>query len=171
MTRGVALLLALGIWIGLLAPLGRAQAAETPLSMQISEHLWTVFQTMSSPQSFSIADAKIASTTLLVRFYTQRLFWPAWSDTEGKVSQAETLLEALRGAVYEGLHPTEYHLTQLETLLAEVQTRHRQALPQHPTTLARLDVLLSDAFLTYGRHLVDGRSHPDRSKEIGRAHV
>ena len=162
MTQCVAFLLVIVAWVGTPAIIGKAHAAEIPLAMQVSEQLWTVFQTVGSPQSFSVAGDKIASTTLLSRFYTQRLFWPAWSAPDGSVLHAEALLQALRGAENEGLNSAEYHLVRLEKLLAEAQQRDSQYLPPNPTALANLDLLLSDAFLTYGRHLLDGRSNPDR---------
>ena len=162
MTKYVVLLLAIIAWVGAPGSLRTAQAGEMPLSMQVSEHLWTVFQTAGTPLSITVAGDKLASATLLSRFYTQRLFWPAWSSNDGSVAPGEVLLQALRDAEHEGLNPKEYHLVRLEKLLAEIRQRQSQYLPPLPASLATLDLLLNDAFLTYARHLADGRSNPDR---------
>lgn len=162
MTKYGVLLLAIIAWAWAPGSIRTVQAVEMPLSMQISEHLWTVFQTAGTPLSITVAGDKLASARLLSRFYTQRLFWPAWSDNDGSVALGEVLLQALRDAEHEGLNPKEYHLVRLEKLLAEIRQGQSQYLPPLPTSLATLDLLLSDAFLTYARHLADGRSNPDR---------
>lgn len=162
MTKYVVLLLAIIAWVGAQGSIRTAQAVEVPLLMQVSEHLWTVFQTAGTPLSITVAGDKLASATLLSRFYTQRLFWPAWSGNDGSMAPGEALLQALRDAEHEGLNPKEYHFVRLEKLLAEIRQRQSQYLPPVPMSLATLDLLLSDAFLTYARHLADGRSNPDR---------
>ncbi len=123
MTKYGLLLLAIIAWTWAPGSIRTAQAVAMPLSMQISEHLWTVFQTAGTPLSITVGGDKLASATLLSRFYTQRLFWPAWSDNDGSVALGEVLLQALRDAEHEGLNPKEYHLVRLEKLLAEPSRR------------------------------------------------
>lgn len=162
MTTYVVLLLVIIAWVGAQGSIRTAQAVEMPIARQVSEHLWTVFQTAGTPPSITVGGDRLASATLLSRFYTQRLFWPAWHGHDGSMAPGEALLQALRDAEHEGLNPKEYHLVRLEKLLADMHQRQHQQLPPLPTSLATLDLLLSDAFLTYARHLTDGRSNPDR---------
>ena len=72
------------------------------------------------------------------------------------------LLSALRHAEHQGLKPHDYHLARLEQMVAEVSQYHAQGDAEPPTTLAVLDMLATDALLTYGSHLLHGRMNPRR---------
>jgi murein L,D-transpeptidase YcbB/YkuD len=85
------------------------------------------------------------------RFYRERDYAPAWIDTSGVALQTADVLERLRRAWIEGLDPARYHPDAIEALVA-----HAADVVQ----LARLDVLLSDAFLSFAREARDGRVHP-----------
>src|SRR5262249_48008766 len=98
----------------------------------------------------------LRSGTLLLQFYARRLYWPAWSNDAGLLPQIDSLLKALYEADTEGLQSRDYHLTRLESLWAELQ-QQSQAAPLSAAALADLDLLLTDALLTYGSHLLYGR--------------
>ena len=60
------------------------------------------------------------------------------------------------------MKPHDYHLARLEQMVAEVSQYHAQGDAEPPTTLAVLDMLATDALLTYGSHLLHGRMNPRR---------
>ncbi len=98
------------------------------------------------------------------RFYALREQRPAWSDQTGMSADAAKLLGVLREAEREGLQPERYHLDAIAPLLesprAEAQSQ------------ARLELLLTDAFIAYSLDVRRGRLDPrsvDRSWHIPRS--
>ena len=140
-------------------------AVPLPLSAQVSEQLWERLLLAGTPPGLQVAGESLRSGDLLLQFYTRRLFWPAWSNDAGLLPQVESLLQALREAEDEGLKSREYHLTRLEHVLPELRQRHSNAVPLPAAAWADVDLLLTDALLTYGSHLLYGRMTP-RISEI-----
>ncbi len=101
-----------------------------------------------------------ASNTL-PRFYVQRVFRPAWSDGNRLRPASGELLEALRTAGNEGLRAADYHLEEIQRLVTVASNRQRSRQSQAASMLADLDLLLTDAFLVYGAHLLSGRVNPE----------
>ena len=83
----------------------------------------------------------------LHQFYEQRGFHPAWVDRSGSLPRAEVLRQTLQTADRDGLNVTAYH----PGLIAPLWNART------PTQLARLDLLLTDAFFRYSVHLRAGR--------------
>jgi len=86
----------------------------------------------------------------LRRFYASRHYQPAWGDRSGASLPARYFRDVLENADREGLEPEAYHLKSIA----------RQWDSIHATKRARLDLLLSDAFFLYSRHLSRGRYEP-----------
>ena len=131
-------------------------AAERPLSNQVSEQMWERLLTASTSSMPRVAGDSLRAGNLLQQFYTRRLYWPAWSNDAGLLSQIDSLLKALQGAETEGLQARDYHLSRLGSLLTELRQQSQTA-PLSAVALADLDLLLTDALLTYGSHLLYGR--------------
>jgi L,D-transpeptidase YcbB len=94
-------------------------------------------------------------------FYGRRAFRAAWSTEHGPNRLADELVAALQRADLEGLDPAEYHLAAIQALLDTVRTRAGAGIPSAPERIAQLDLLLTDAFLLYGSHLLSGRVDPE----------
>jgi murein L,D-transpeptidase YcbB/YkuD len=99
----------------------------------------------------------IYESAVLPGFYEGRLYHPAWSDERGPAPVIHDLVNALRQADREGLRPDDYHLAAIDTLLAAVRADVRSGGLIVPDRWAELDLLLTDAFLVYGSHLLAGR--------------
>ncbi len=94
------------------------------------------------------------------RFYELHDHLPAW---RGRADEVAELLGVLSDAQREGLQPERYHLATLTPLL-------ESTLPDAPT-MVRLDLLLTDAFISYSLDVRRGRLDPrsvDRSWHIPR---
>src|SRR5919201_6349210 len=150
----ITLAVMIGMWLGGWEWL--YAAAERPLSSQVSEQMWERLLTAGTPPLLRVAGDSLRSGPLLLQFYTRRLYWPAWSNDAGLLPQIDSLLTALHEAETEGLQARDYHLTRLESLWTELQ-QQSQAAPLSAAALADLDLLLTDALLTYGSHLLYGR--------------
>ena len=90
----------------------------------------------------------------LACFYQGRDFAPAWSDGAALRPWIEDLFAALAAAPDDGLRAEGYRLAALQRLAAAVRSRPDAG------SLAELDLLLSDAFLTFAGHLSNGKVNP-----------
>lgn len=106
----------------------------------------------------------VYESVALPGFYVRRLYRPAWSDERGPTRPVEDLVSALRRADREGLRPEDYHLAAIDTLLAAARADARSGGVIVPDRWAELDLLLTDAFLVYGSHLLAGRVNPETQK-------
>lgn len=90
----------------------------------------------------------------LEEIYSRRNFKSLWRDGEVLYS----FYNSLKDADKEGLDFKDYHGEEIDSLLSVSNLDSKQA--------ARLDLLLSDAFLTYARHLYYGKLNPEELHEV-----
>lgn len=90
-------------------------------------------------------------------FYQQRQFAPAWLGDQDLSTQGGQLLRVLQSAEQEGLRPEEYQVPTIELLTVQMRVFSSHGLSPEPELLARLDILLSDAFLRYAQDVARGR--------------
>jgi murein L,D-transpeptidase YcbB/YkuD len=90
-------------------------------------------------------------------FYRQRHFAAAWLSPQGLGDQGRRLLEVLQAAQQEGLRAEEYHLKTITVFVEQLLIFHGQETSAEPLQLARLDILLTDAFLRYAGDVTGGR--------------
>lgn len=96
----------------------------------------------------------------LQQFYFDRDDDAAWFTPTGLVPEAAILTERLSAAAEEGLCPEAYFVPEIEELQKYAADTQRHRLIEDQRRLARLDLLLSEAFLTYAAHLIHGRVDP-----------
>lgn len=87
-------------------------------------------------------------------FYESRANRPYWVKNYGQYERAGLLIERLEAAWMHGLNPDHYHIEQIRKL-AKSDSYHKKA---------RLELLLSDAFVRYAYDLSGFRFAPDRMK-------
>lgn len=89
-------------------------------------------------------------------FYTLRNHRLLWHRDEARTPLADSIIHIIRRADYLGLIPEDYHLDQINGLVyPSGQTKADAA------SLARLDLLLTDALFTVASHIRYGRIAPD----------
>lgn len=147
------------MWGSLLIPLHGAFALNP--SDRANEILEDRLTSSAGSPRVLCRNESLCGPRVLLRFYTQRAFRPAWSADDGPLPQAAILVKEIRAADLEGLRPEDYHLASIETLLAEILTHTGTNPPFEPEILADLDLLLTDAFLLYGSHLLTGHVNPE----------
>lgn len=145
MTRALTLLL--------LFSLSLARAAAEPA--QSPDDVLREIQTRCSRVPGSVGSRVLCGGGILHAFYERRGFRPAWFDAAGSVlPAASSLVRALESAPEHGLKADDYHLAAIRSSLRS-WGKGSAARDQ-----ADLDLLLSDAFLLYGAHLLGGRVDP-----------
>ncbi len=132
------------------------------LSKQVREHLQNRIETELVQPNTAIEDEYTYTTSMLSRFYGRRNYLPAWISNDRPLPQVDALIKTISEANHEGLNPDEYNLGKIEDKLREIQKSKDTNTPIDPSTLVSLDILLTEAFLTYGSHLLDGRVNPEK---------
>jgi murein L,D-transpeptidase YcbB/YkuD len=148
------------------------ESASTPpsqaLSAEVSKLLKKQIKAGGTPPNLTVGETPINASELLPTFYVKQNYKPAWSDNNGLLPQAEVLINIIRDADREGLKPNDYHFSQLETALRGIRQDKVVSYPNYqsddnspnPRDLANIDLLLTDAFILYGSHLLHGRINP-----------
>jgi L,D-transpeptidase YcbB len=103
----------------------------------------------------------LCESSVLPRFYGRRFFRPAWISERGDIPQADIFLQTIHEADREGLRAEDYRYTKLLNLVGEVRQQKAREIPLSPEKLADLDLLLTDTFLVYAAHLLEGRVNPE----------
>ncbi|MFC2075774.1 murein L,D-transpeptidase [candidate division KSB1 bacterium] len=138
---------------------GAAQGRD--ISDQVREYLRDHIEAAGYPLRINVAEEIIHSASELTRFYEKRTFRPAWIQADGPSPNVELLMKALREAYREGLNPDDYHLTKIVLLHKLAREHKKQRNRLHPLILTDLELLLTDAFLFYGTHLLAGKVDPE----------
>ena len=107
-------------------------------------------------QLFSPQEIALYAPDQALEFYRQRDFREAWIKKNRLNPDAKKLISELQSADLEGLNPMDYHLEAISVIQA-MPGRSRRSLPN----LAQLDILLTDAYLIYAKHLYLGKVCPD----------
>ena len=131
------------------------------LSDQVRELLRNRIETAGVPPKITVGEEVIHASIALPLFYERRMYRPAWSEDDGPLLQVDALVKAIHEADREGLRPTDYHLAKTEATLKEMRQNQEKKTPLNPRRLVDLDLLLTDAFLVYGSHLLVGRINPE----------
>ncbi len=149
-TAGPVALVAL---LALLAP-GPATAVESGLpavALRIRARL-----DAARPGALVAGGEWVRSVSEVTRFYEGREFRPAWTDGRNFLPVAASLVRALDAARSHGLRAEDYPLGVFRDGPAGA------GFPENcgSAALADTDILLTDAFLTFGGHLLGGRLDP-----------
>ena len=127
----------------------------------VAERIRTRIEAAGLVADLQAGGEPVYASAVLPSFYVRRLYRPAWSDARGPTRLADDLVAALRRADLEGLRSEDYHLVGIERVLAAVRADDKHGPALDPDRWAELDLLLTDAFLVYGAHLLGGRVNPE----------
>jgi L,D-transpeptidase YcbB len=136
----------------------RAEAGQAEL---VAERIRTRIEAAGVVADLRAGGEPVYASLVLPKFYERRLYRPAWSDEGGPTRLADDLVGALRRADLEGLRSVDYHLAGIEAVLGAVRADDKHGPALAPDRWAELDLLLTDAFLVYGAHLLAGRVNPE----------
>jgi len=86
---------------------------------------------------------------------------PKWTAPSGPTAQADSLIAVLREADQDGLRPSDYHVATLDSLRHDLRRAASGDGSLDGRQLADFELLCTDAFLLYARHLLQGRVDPE----------
>lgn len=135
--------------------------ASTALGSRIADRLRAAIGEGEGDSQVQVGGVEALADRPVAEFYRRRAFRPAWTGSGLPSRLADDLATALAHASQEGLDPADYRLPEIRARLAAVREASRRAGMADPTSLAELEILLTDAFLVYGSHLLAGRVHPE----------
>jgi len=92
-------------------------------------------------------------------FYAVRAWQPAWFQDGVSVPVVSAFLRALGRAGEEGLFPEDYHYREIHALLGSLE---KLPVDRKVEITADLEILLTDAYLSYTAHLYRGKMEPGK---------
>ncbi len=134
--------------------------SQSPLSVETGEHIREILQLRRELPPASLSVSTLLSHEDINRLYVGRDYVPLWLDEQDLRPAALVLLERLRQAGEHGLCPEDYLLDKLEGLIKIYGDFARHDISLVADNRALLDLFLSQAFLTYATHLVEGQVDP-----------
>jgi murein L,D-transpeptidase YcbB/YkuD len=144
------------------APVSASQASSVValFDKETSTRIEGLLQNHDISPAELVGVSRLFSHEEIFKLYQQRDFLPIWIDGWQLRPEAQKLLENLRSAGEHGLCGNDYLLVELEGLLKIHRDFARHNLPLASDNRAVLDLFLSQAFLTFATHLVEGQVDP-----------
>ena len=102
----------------------------------------------------------ICDPELLFDFYLHRNIQPVWLTKDGLSKKAEEFIKTIIEADHEGLDSSTYHRDKILALNTNVELNSLLD-GFEPAKRAELELLLTDAFFSYGFHLSEGMVEPN----------
>lgn len=125
----------------------------TELAQTFSLQSYRLAQRLFS-ERISVAGIMLQSPDLLRKLYGKRAYRPIWIQPEGINEQGQILFQVLRWAWREGLEPEDYYVSLISVCLNHLRTGTCEE--------ADLELLLSEAYLRYSKHVRFGRLDPQQ---------
>jgi murein L,D-transpeptidase YcbB/YkuD len=119
----------------------------------ISEIIRSKVEQIRSTGALQIDGAQIASITVLPELYEKNGFRLLWTNPQN----TDDLFAAIKTIDADGLHPEDYHFTEIEKMRAQIDPNTSS----DPALLADYDLLLTDSLIRMGYHLIVGKVDPE----------
>ena len=107
---------------------------------------------VSSKAIICVDNIPCKNPPILKAFYTKNKFNTAWFHDKELTDSAQNLVKTLSTAYTDGLNPKNYHIKQINSLLNDLDSESGDK----SKIITNLDLILSDAFLTYSHDLYYG---------------
>ena len=111
-------------------------------------------ETIDNDPNYLVEGVSIFSSANLVEFYQKQQYYKVWFEDDAFTTLAKDLIEAVQHADQEGLTPSDYHISQINDLITKGV--------KYETSFLHLEVLLTDAYLSFASHLYSGKVCPEK---------
>jgi murein L,D-transpeptidase YcbB/YkuD len=120
----------------------------------VREALRSRVEALRETGRLEVRGSRIASVIVLPDFYERRGFRRAWVESR----TIDQLIRAIGESAADGLDPRDYHQALLDRIRGEVAARG----PSDAALLADYDLVLTDALVRLGYHIMFGKVDPER---------
>ncbi|MCH7409035.1 L,D-transpeptidase family protein [Belliella sp. DSM 111904] len=111
-----------------------------------------------------VANEDLFSSVVIRKFYSDRTFFPAWSDGDVFPELAYEMRYEIKQVQFDGLNPEDYHLGAIDLLFEKYERSKKGKAEFLVHDYASLDVLLTDAYIIISSHLYLGKIDPENLK-------
>ncbi|MGB0838488.1 MAG: L,D-transpeptidase family protein [Chitinophagales bacterium] len=143
-----------GVIVCLCSLLHSSLFASTDASTILKEKISTI-KNSASP---SLASEQILAKDLLVKFYENQGFRPAWMPNFRPIPKAKDFTNCILDSEKNGLLPDDYHYRFIGTNMQSMV--YANPFPK-PETIIDLEILLTDAYLSLAKHYLQGKADPE----------
>lgn len=123
----------------------------------VSNNLKNRLLNSGGPVIVMVGESRTELSDQVSKFYELQSFQPVWTNNGEVLPQANAFIKVVEDAESEGLQPGDYHLGDINIMLTEITGGNQST---NPEILATFDLLLTDAFILYVSHLINGRLEP-----------
>jgi murein L,D-transpeptidase YcbB/YkuD len=123
----------------------------------VSNELKNEILNSKGPITVMVGENRTQLSGQVSKFYELQNFQPVWTSNGKLLPQASTFIKIIKHADDEGLQPSDYHVKVINITSSEIENSKD---PVNPSMLAKFDLLLTDAFILYVSHLINGRIEP-----------
>jgi murein L,D-transpeptidase YcbB/YkuD len=109
----------------------------------------------------SIEGNRLFSSVVIMKFYQNRAFEPAWSKNEKLSELAYEMRYEIQQAKFDGLNPEDYHLDLINFYFNKFEMATLNQASLEKSDVAFIDILLSDAYIILSSHLYLGKVNPE----------
>ncbi|ERM84350.1 hypothetical protein P872_14995 [Rhodonellum psychrophilum GCM71 = DSM 17998] len=131
------------------------QAIETPALIR------NILEPTEPETSVSIFGNNLFSSVVIIKFYQNRDFEPAWSKNEKLSEMAYEMRYEIQQAKFDGLNAADYHLDLINTIFEKFETLDNRQARIEKSDVASIDILLTDAYIMLSSHLYLGKVNPE----------
>lgn len=129
-------------------------------ALSIQDAIRTLLVESMEAGTLSVGNEQVHSAPDLLRFYEGRGFMPIWITETGLSNRTVQLVTILHASRMHGLIPDDYHYPYL---ISWIDGLNKQPQPSWSfEEQAGLELIMTDAFVTYGSHLVQGKVDPQK---------
>ena len=119
--------------------------------------LKNLIEAIDSNPNYLVEEESIYDVANLVTFYQGHNYQPVWIEANKVTVWGKELIAAISNADEEGLEPKEYHLDKILFLTSSAKSNDDTS-----QDILHLEVLLTDAYLTFASHLYKGKVCPEK---------
>lgn len=129
---------------------------------KIADSLHSILIDVEKDTRLWIRCEPIHSSLNLIDFYRNRQFIPVWVDENGPTELGKSFFRTLESAETHGLHPDDYHYACIRAWMDSFHIFSQNGISINSKELANLDIVMTDAFMSFASHLVEGKVDPER---------
>lgn len=124
-----------------------------------ADQIRNVLENRLPGQRYTVEERSLFSSVLLPRFYTGRAFAPYWFAHPDSLEKARSMIAFIGSTSYHGLQAEDYHFEKTKELFDNILNDSSARFD--PVLLARLDLLLTDAWFMIASHIYNGKVDPE----------